>query len=240
MTLHAASLSTFSVAEMQADYPLCLWGCVIKFMSIIFFFRQRKWQRGEDTWKGVMCTQSTGTETIHTVETMHHTTAEVATRSQQTWTREALLMTGGPNKTDRGTWQLPLTWSHLHTETTTMKDPQGCKGLSGPCTHRHVFHAKFESSVTGFIFLCKIIWQRKYKFHLTVWKWCCPCRSRDTSVYLSEGEYYEPQHRQSLYNLRYILTSRGKYIYVLCEMFVAVRAHACQHAHVVRMAPKYI
>lgn len=44
----------------------------------------------------------------------------------------------------------------------------------------------------------------------------CPCRSRETSVYHSEGEYYERQPKQALYNLRYILTSRGKYIFFVC------------------------
>ncbi|XP_076584238.1 MARVEL domain-containing protein 3 isoform X1 [Chaetodon auriga] len=37
--------------------------------------------------------------------------------------------------------------------------------------------------------------------------------SRETSVYHSEGEYYEQQHKQTLYNFRYILTSRG-----LCQI----------------------
>lgn len=45
---------------------------------------------------------------------------------------------------------------------------------------------------------------------------CCPGRSGEMSVYHSEGEYYEPQHRQALYNLRYLLTSRGKYVCVKC------------------------
>ncbi|KAF3832632.1 hypothetical protein F7725_026297 [Dissostichus mawsoni] len=36
--------------------------------------------------------------------------------------------------------------------------------------------------------------------------------SRETPVYQSEGEeYYEPQQKHALYNLKYILTSRGKY-----------------------------
>ncbi|XP_026176294.1 MARVEL domain-containing protein 3 isoform X2 [Mastacembelus armatus] len=37
--------------------------------------------------------------------------------------------------------------------------------------------------------------------------------SRETSVYYSEAEYYEQPQRQALYNLRYILTSRG-----LCQL----------------------
>ncbi|XP_045889267.1 MARVEL domain-containing protein 3 isoform X2 [Micropterus dolomieu] len=49
--------------------------------------------------------------------------------------------------------------------------------------------------------------------------------SRETLVYHSEGEYYEPQRSQALYNLRYLLTSRG-----LCqfmELFVNLLIIIC-------------
>lgn len=49
--------------------------------------------------------------------------------------------------------------------------------------------------------------------------------SRETSVYHSEGKYYERQHRQALYNLRYILTSRG--LCQLMELFVNLLIIIC-------------
>ncbi|XP_070708639.1 MARVEL domain-containing protein 3 [Pempheris klunzingeri] len=49
--------------------------------------------------------------------------------------------------------------------------------------------------------------------------------SHETSVYQSEGEYYERQHRQALYNLRYILTSRG--LCQLMELFVNLLIVIC-------------
>ncbi|XP_044063077.1 MARVEL domain-containing protein 3 isoform X2 [Siniperca chuatsi] len=49
--------------------------------------------------------------------------------------------------------------------------------------------------------------------------------SRVTSVYHSEGEYYERQHGQALYNLRYILTSRG--LCQLMELFVNLLIVIC-------------
>lgn len=77
----------------------------------------------------VMSSELTRAEirTIHTGETMLHMTPEISTKRQEIWTREALLMTGGSNKTDRGTRQLPLTWRHLDTGATTMKGRQECR-----------------------------------------------------------------------------------------------------------------
>ncbi|XP_042342823.1 MARVEL domain-containing protein 3 [Plectropomus leopardus] len=49
--------------------------------------------------------------------------------------------------------------------------------------------------------------------------------SRETSEYHSEGEYYERKHRQALYNLRYILTSRG--LCQLMELFVNLLIVIC-------------
>ncbi|KAM8762730.1 MARVEL domain-containing protein 3 isoform 1-T4 [Acanthopagrus schlegelii] len=49
--------------------------------------------------------------------------------------------------------------------------------------------------------------------------------SRETSVYHSEGEYYERQPKQALYNLRYILTSRG--LCQLGELFVNLLLVIC-------------
>uniref|UniRef100_UPI0037E878D6 MARVEL domain-containing protein 3 n=1 Tax=Semicossyphus pulcher TaxID=241346 RepID=UPI0037E878D6 len=49
--------------------------------------------------------------------------------------------------------------------------------------------------------------------------------SRDTSMYHSEGEYYEQQHKPALYNLRYILTSRG--ICQLMELFLNLLIVIC-------------
>ncbi|XP_071344505.1 MARVEL domain-containing protein 3 [Trachinotus anak] len=49
--------------------------------------------------------------------------------------------------------------------------------------------------------------------------------SRETSLYHSEGEYYGQQHRQALYNLRYILTSRG--LCQLMELFVNLLIIIC-------------
>lgn len=62
--------------------------------------------------------------TVHPGETALHMTPEIATKRQEIQTREALLVTGGSNKTDRGRRQLPLTWRHLDTEATTMKGPR--------------------------------------------------------------------------------------------------------------------
>ncbi|XP_075966278.1 MARVEL domain-containing protein 3 [Anarhichas minor] len=49
--------------------------------------------------------------------------------------------------------------------------------------------------------------------------------SRETPAYHSEGEYYERQHGQTLYNLRYILTSRG--ICQLMELFLNLLLVIC-------------
>nr|XP_046242807.1 MARVEL domain-containing protein 3 [Scatophagus argus]XP_046242816.1 MARVEL domain-containing protein 3 [Scatophagus argus]XP_046242823.1 MARVEL domain-containing protein 3 [Scatophagus argus] len=49
--------------------------------------------------------------------------------------------------------------------------------------------------------------------------------SRETSVYHSEGQYYERQPRQGLYALRYILTSRG--LCQLMEFFVNLLIVIC-------------
>ncbi|AWP01592.1 putative MARVEL domain-containing protein 3 [Scophthalmus maximus] len=49
--------------------------------------------------------------------------------------------------------------------------------------------------------------------------------SRDTPVLYSEGDNYEQQHRQALYNLRYILTSRG--LCQLMELFVNLLLVIC-------------
>ncbi|XP_030018706.1 MARVEL domain-containing protein 3 [Sphaeramia orbicularis] len=49
--------------------------------------------------------------------------------------------------------------------------------------------------------------------------------SRETSVYHSEGQYYERQHKEALYNLRYILTSRG--LCQLMELFVNLLIVIC-------------
>ncbi|XP_068586347.1 MARVEL domain-containing protein 3 [Cebidichthys violaceus] len=49
--------------------------------------------------------------------------------------------------------------------------------------------------------------------------------SRETPVYHSEGEYYERQHRQTLYNLKYVLTSRG--LCQLMELFVNLLLVIC-------------
>ncbi|XP_029935112.1 MARVEL domain-containing protein 3 [Myripristis murdjan] len=49
--------------------------------------------------------------------------------------------------------------------------------------------------------------------------------SRETSVYPSELEYYEQQHRQALYNLKYILTSRG--LCQVMEVFVNLLIVIC-------------
>ncbi|XP_023262158.1 MARVEL domain-containing protein 3-like [Seriola lalandi dorsalis] len=49
--------------------------------------------------------------------------------------------------------------------------------------------------------------------------------SRETSLYHSEREHYEQQHRQALYNLRYILTSRG--LCQLMELFVNLLIIIC-------------
>ncbi|KAM3877014.1 MARVEL domain-containing protein 3 [Diretmus argenteus] len=48
---------------------------------------------------------------------------------------------------------------------------------------------------------------------------------RDTSMYLSEEAYSDRQHRQALYNLRYILTTRG--ICQLMEVFVNLLIVIC-------------
>lgn len=82
----------------------------------------------------VMTSELTRAEirTIHTRKTMLHMTPEIATKRQEIWTREALQVTGGSKKTDRGTRQLPLTWRHLDTGATTMKGPQERRTLSQP------------------------------------------------------------------------------------------------------------
>lgn len=49
--------------------------------------------------------------------------------------------------------------------------------------------------------------------------------SRDTPVHHSEGEYYEQEHRQALYNLKYILTSRG--LCQLMELFLNLLVVIC-------------
>ncbi|XP_049903944.1 MARVEL domain-containing protein 3 [Epinephelus moara] len=49
--------------------------------------------------------------------------------------------------------------------------------------------------------------------------------SRDTSAYHPEGEYYERQHKQALYNLRYLLTSRG--LCQLMELFLNLLIVIC-------------
>lgn len=49
--------------------------------------------------------------------------------------------------------------------------------------------------------------------------------SRESPVYQYEGEYYEKQHRQALYNLRYILTTRG--LCQLMELFVNLLIVIC-------------
>ncbi|KAM4630565.1 MARVEL domain-containing protein 3 [Polymixia lowei] len=47
----------------------------------------------------------------------------------------------------------------------------------------------------------------------------------ETSMYPSEGEYSDPQHREALYNLRYILTSRG--LCQVMEVFVNLLIVIC-------------
>ncbi|KAM8894117.1 MARVEL domain-containing protein 3 isoform 2-T3 [Spinachia spinachia] len=49
--------------------------------------------------------------------------------------------------------------------------------------------------------------------------------SRETPVYRTEVEHYEQQHKQTLYNLRYILTSRG--LCQLMELFVNLLVVIC-------------
>ncbi|XP_074522147.1 MARVEL domain-containing protein 3 isoform X2 [Halichoeres trimaculatus] len=49
--------------------------------------------------------------------------------------------------------------------------------------------------------------------------------SRGTSFYQSEGEYYKHQHKPDLYNLRYILTSRG--LCQIMELFVNLLIVIC-------------
>ncbi|XP_040910250.1 MARVEL domain-containing protein 3 [Toxotes jaculatrix] len=49
--------------------------------------------------------------------------------------------------------------------------------------------------------------------------------STETSVQYSEGQYYEQQHRQALYNLRYVLTSRG--LCQVMELFVNMLIVIC-------------
>ncbi|XP_032369857.1 MARVEL domain-containing protein 3 [Etheostoma spectabile] len=49
--------------------------------------------------------------------------------------------------------------------------------------------------------------------------------SNEAAAYHPEGEYNEPQHRQALYNLRYILTSRG--LCQLMELFVNLLLVIC-------------
>ncbi|XP_028422452.1 MARVEL domain-containing protein 3 isoform X1 [Perca flavescens] len=49
--------------------------------------------------------------------------------------------------------------------------------------------------------------------------------ANETAGYHLEGEYNEPQHRQALYNLRYILTSRG--LCQLMELFVNLLIVIC-------------
>ncbi|XP_071387759.1 MARVEL domain-containing protein 3 [Centroberyx affinis] len=49
--------------------------------------------------------------------------------------------------------------------------------------------------------------------------------SRESSMYPSEGEYYEQQHRPALYNLKYILTSRG--LCQVMEVFVNLLIVIC-------------
>ncbi|XP_053177402.1 MARVEL domain-containing protein 3 isoform X1 [Scomber japonicus] len=49
--------------------------------------------------------------------------------------------------------------------------------------------------------------------------------SRETSVYHSEEEYNEQHHRQALYNLKYILTSRG--VCQIMEVFVNLLIVIC-------------
>ncbi|TNM91111.1 hypothetical protein fugu_003400 [Takifugu bimaculatus] len=61
--------------------------------------------------------------TIHTGETA---TPETATKRPEMWTREALLVTAVPNKPERGTRQLPLTWGRLPAGIATLKGPRGC------------------------------------------------------------------------------------------------------------------
>ncbi|XP_029000380.1 MARVEL domain-containing protein 3 isoform X2 [Betta splendens] len=52
-----------------------------------------------------------------------------------------------------------------------------------------------------------------------------PGMSRETSVYQSDREYYEQPHRQAVYNLRYVLTSRG--LCQVMELFVNLLLVIC-------------
>ena len=129
------------------------------FMSTSSFVG-RRCQTGGDTSRGAMSTGA-GRGTTHTMETITLPPwTEVATRSPDTWTTEALLVTGGPNKTGRGTWQLPLTGSQLLTETTAtaVKDPPHCKGPDALCKQRPAlavvsFHTNWRAHRAG---LCNV------------------------------------------------------------------------------------
>lgn len=125
--------------------------------------------------------QSTWAEITLTMENILCTMAKVAIISQKMWKGEAPLMTGGPTKTDTK-WEVSPKSCRL---TKAMQPPQACKRLQW---NLH-FYEHFG--------LC--IPTLKHGFH----------RFTESSVYHSEGE--QQQHRQALYNLRYILTTRGKY-----------------------------
>lgn len=200
--------SPLNVVHFIVSKPLIFSPTVDRFVCFVVFVSlwQREWQIEEDTMIEAMHTQTAraGTRTTLTAGVMTTTRTEDTTRSQETQTREALLVTEGANTADRGMCRLLLIQRHL---LITLKDPRGCKGLTTSqleitLTTNH----SFASGFTG----CYLLYEKWTHFKASLF---LHCRSTEMTAYPSDGGQYDRQHRHALYNLRYILTSRGRSIF---------------------------